>query len=228
PNGQVNVAYPGATLSASGGLGSLTWSITPGSLPDGLTLNTSSGAISGTPTASGPFNFTVNVSDSKGKGASKPLSIAVASQPSISTTSLNGGQVGVAYSQGVSASGGAGSLTYSISNGNLPGGLGINSSSGVISGTPTGNGTSNFTVKVTDANSQTATKNLSINIASQPTIGTTSLNGGEVGVAYSQGVSASGGVGSLTYSISNGNLPAGLGINSSSGVISGTPTSNGT
>ncbi|WP_374089793.1 N,N-dimethylformamidase beta subunit family domain-containing protein [Methylomicrobium lacus] len=81
PGGIVNTAYS-ATLAASGGTLPYTWSITAGgSLPSGLTLNTSTGVISGTPTATGTFNFTVQVSDSTTptpQTVSKVLSITIA------------------------------------------------------------------------------------------------------------------------------------------------------
>ena len=63
PNGTVGTAYS-ATLSASGGTTPYTWSISAGSLPAGLTLNASTGAITGTPTTAGTFSFTAKVTDS--------------------------------------------------------------------------------------------------------------------------------------------------------------------
>jgi hypothetical protein len=99
----------------------------------------------------------------------------------------------------------------------------------VISGTPTTAGTSSFTVEVTDANSNTATHAFS-NVTIAPAalaITTTSLQGGNVNTPYSQTISATGGTTPYTFAISSGTLPTGLTL-SSSGVISGTPTSTGT
>src|SRR5262249_50064121 len=101
---------------------------------------------------------------------------------------------------------------------------------GVISGTPTGTGTSNFTVQVTDSESPSVsnTKALSITIASATlTITTASLSNGQQGVAYSQTLAATGGATPYTWSITVGTLPAGLAINASTVVISGTPTAVG-
>jgi fibronectin type 3 domain-containing protein len=66
-------------LAATGGLPPYTWSVIQGSLPAGLTLDANSGVISGTPTAPGTFNFTMQVSDSESPPAtaSAPLSITV-------------------------------------------------------------------------------------------------------------------------------------------------------
>ena len=85
PPGTVNVPYS-ATLVATGGLGPYTWAITQGSLPAGLTLDASSGMISGTPTTAGTSNFTVQVRDSEcpPATATAPLSITVTTIPTFS------------------------------------------------------------------------------------------------------------------------------------------------
>jgi hypothetical protein len=120
--------------------------------------------ISGTPTVAGTFNFTVKVVDGIG-AATKNLSITVHTGIDITTTSLPDGEVGLAYSQKLTASGGTGSYTWSIGSGDLPSGLSL--SGDTISGTPTAAGTSSFTVRVSDGIS-TATKPLSITINHEP------------------------------------------------------------
>jgi hypothetical protein len=147
---------------------------------------------------------------------------ALAFSSGITPTSLPNGEVGVAYSQTLSISGGSGSYTWSISAGALPAGLSL-SATGTISGTPTAAGVAKFTVKVNDGIS-TATQALTILINPALTITTTSLPNGEVNVVYTpQTLKASGGSGSYTWSISAGALPAGL-LLSATGTISGTPT----
>src|SRR6267378_4225237 len=154
------------------------------------------------------------------------LTITVTAPPAITTTTLQAGVEGTAYSQVVAKTGGAGTVTFSISAGALPTGLTL-SSAGTISGTPTGpNGTVNLTVKVTDSSTMTpmtATQALSIlvNLPPAPAITTTSLPPGVAGTAYSQPVVATG-FGTLTFTISAGTLPQGLML--SGGLISGTPT----
>jgi hypothetical protein len=92
-----------------------------------------------------------------------------ATNPTITTSSLSGGTVGVSYSQTVSAIDGTTPYTWSISSGTLPTGLTINSSSGAITGTPSGSpGTAMFTVLVTDNASATDTQDLSITISAAP------------------------------------------------------------
>jgi hypothetical protein len=149
--------------------------------------------------------------------------------PTVTTASLPGGTVGTAYSQTLAATGDT-PITWGIDSGSLPGGLNL-STAGVISGTPTTAGTSNFTVKATNAKGN-VTKALSIVIASSgesgtaPTVTTTSLPGGTVGTAYSQTLAATGDT-PITWSIDSGSLPGGLNL-STAGVISGNPTTANT
>lgn len=227
PNGELTAAY-NQTLGVSGGGSPFTWSLFSGSLPSGVSLNASTGVLSGTPTASGTFSFTVEVTDSFSQSTTQALSLVINPLPTIGTTSLPGGQKNVAYSQTLSASGGGTPYAWTVSTGSLPAGLSLASSTGIISGTPTTGGTTNFTIKVTDSFSKTATQALSIVVASTPAIGTTSLPNGENTVSYSQTLSGSGGAAPYTWSVSVGSLPTGLSLNGSTGIISGTPTVPGT
>ncbi|HEX5425950.1 MAG TPA: fibronectin type III domain-containing protein, partial [Candidatus Acidoferrales bacterium] len=215
---------------ATGGTTPYSWAVSSGSLPAGLSLNSSSGAISGTPTTSGTSTFTVKVTDASSSTATKSLSIAVAAATptlSVSTSSLSGGTAGTTYSASLQATGGTTPYSWAVSSGSLPAGLSLNSSSGAISGTPTTSGTSTFTVKVTDASSSTATKSLSIAVAGVPlTITTTSVPNGTTNTAYSAFLYAGGGNTPYTWTISSGSLPTGVTM-STAGDISGTPTAAG-
>ncbi len=225
--GTQNAAYS-ATLAAGGGKTSYTWSVTVGTLPNGLSLNSSSGAITGTPTATGTSNFTVQVKDANSNTGTKALSITINPPPSITTASLPAGTQNASYSATLAATGGTTPYTWSITVGTLPNGLSLNSSSGTITGTPTATGTSNITVQVKDTNSSTATKALSITINAPPSITTASLPAGTQNAAYSATLAATGGTTPYTWSITVGTLPNGLSLNSSSGAITGTPTATGT
>jgi len=173
--GTQGTAYS-ATLAASGGRTSYTWSVTAGTLPNGLSLNTSSGAITGTPTATGTSNITVQVKDANSNTATKALSITINAPPSITTTSpLPAGTQNTNYSTTLAATGGTTPYTWSVTVGTLPSGLSLNASSGAITGEPTATGTSNITVQVKDANTSAATKALSITINAPVSITTTSL-----------------------------------------------------
>jgi hypothetical protein len=235
PNGTVNQAY-NRPVQASGGTQPLTWNIVAGSgtLPPGLNLNSTTGAISGTPTTAGTSSFTVRVADARGQSDTQALSIAIGTvppppnPPAITTTTLPAGTVGQSYSQPVQVTGGTGALTWSISAGTLPPGLDLNQINGVIFGTPTAAVISNFTVRVTDTLNLSDIQDLSITITQptpppSPSITTTSLPAGTVGQPYNQTLQAAGGTGGLTWSIVAGNLPTGLSLNQTTGVISGTP-----
>ncbi|MBA5866065.1 MAG: hypothetical protein GDA67_05130 [Nitrospira sp. CR1.3] len=227
PSGNVGQAYS-QTVQATGGTGARTWSIITGTLPQNLSLNSATGTISGTPTATGTSSFTVRVADAAGQADQQALSILInpAVPPTITTMSLPGGTVGLPYSQTLAATGGTGTLAWTRSAGSLPANLAL-SSAGIISGTPTNTGTSNFTVRVTDALSQSDTQALSITISAALTITTTSpLPNARVGRSYNQTLQRSGGTAPFTWSVSAA-LPSGLQLAASTGVISGTPA-NGT
>ena len=85
PNVTMPAAYPSTTLVATGGTAPLTWSISTGALPSGLTLS-SAGVISGTPTAAGVFNFGVRVQDVQAASAIKTFSITVTASLQISAS----------------------------------------------------------------------------------------------------------------------------------------------
>jgi hypothetical protein len=79
PDGDPNEAYT-ATLTASGALTPYTWSIDSGALPTGLSLAGGTGIISGTPTATGTFNFTARVTAGNGQTVTKPLTIGISTR----------------------------------------------------------------------------------------------------------------------------------------------------
>lgn len=236
PGGKVTSVYS-ATLQSTGGTAPLSWSVMPGtSLPAGLTLDPSTGVISGTPTSAGSKTFTVKVIDSAPtpQSATQQLSINIGYQLIITTTLLQTGSVNVPYdATPLQESYGTQPVSWSISAGSLPPGLSLASSTGVISGTPTTAGISNFTVEATDSTTptpETATKALSITIQPGLSVSTTSLPDGTVGVAYTATLEEHYGTIPLVWSIvsNSGTLPGGLTLNSSSGVISGTPNAAGT
>jgi hypothetical protein len=195
----------------------------------------SGGVLSGTPTAataSTSFTVTVQDSASPAQSAAQNLSLHVGSLLSVVTATLADGRVGSPYVQTLAASGGTGADTWSLASGSLPPGLAL-SPTGVISGTPTtvNPAGSTFSVQVQDsgAPAQVSAKTLSIRVAAPLVITTSTLPGATFGTAYSQPLAASGGIGTVTWSLAAGSgpLPAGLSL-SSAGVISGTPSAMGT
>jgi formylglycine-generating enzyme required for sulfatase activity len=181
PDGTVGTAY-NQTLTATGDK-PVTWSLESGALQEDLSL-AANGAISGTPTAAGTFNFTVKAANAAGNGT-KQFSITIATAggggtaPTITTASLPNGTVGTAYNQTLTATGDK-PITWSENGGTLPSGLSL-AATGAIAGTPTAAGTSNFTVKATNA-AGNVTNLLTITIAdsggNQPFIEMVPIQGG--------------------------------------------------
>jgi hypothetical protein len=230
-SGTVNVAYT-QTLAATGGSGTgYTWVTTGPSTLASLNLSLSAaGVVSGTPTTTGTATFTAQVTDSQTHTATASLSVSVFNALTVTTTTLPAGNVGTAYSQTLNAGGGTGTgYTWAATSSNLAGfGLSL-STAGVVSGTPTASGTVSFTANVTDSGNNTALQALSITVYSAlalPTPNPITLSAGTTGVAYSGSVSASGGSG--TYSFTVTGLPAdGLNYSVTGGTvnITGTPSS---
>jgi len=161
----VGTAYS-QTMAAAGGIGTLTWSVSTGALPAGISLSLSTGSLNGTPTAAGAFTFTVSVTDGS-QTATKSLTITVAAVLSIATATLPNGTVGAAYNQTLAATGGSGTLTWSISTGALPTGITLSSSTGSLSGSPSAPGAFTFTVSVTSGG-QTAIAQFAITVGVPP------------------------------------------------------------
>jgi uncharacterized repeat protein (TIGR03803 family) len=154
------------TLSATGGTGTLTFAVTTGTLPAGLTLSTS-GLLAGTPTVAGTFAFTVTSTDMVGASALQSYTVVINSILSILTTTLLNGTINHAYGQTIMASGGTGSYTFALTTGALPAGLTL-SSSGVLSGVPSAVSTSRFAVSVTDNVGASARMTYTVNVTTGP------------------------------------------------------------
>jgi len=219
-------------LTASGGVAPYAYTVSAGSLPAGLTLS-SSGLLSGTPTAGGSFTATVQAADAHQFTGTQSYTLVVSSATvSLTPATLPNPTAEAVYTTTLTAAGGTAPYTFSVSSGTLPAGLSLNAATGVLSGTTNVTGSFTFSLRASDsstgagapfsaANSYTVT-------VSAPTITVTpgTLPAATVATAYSQQLSASGGVGPYAYTVSSGSLPAGLTL-SSSGLLSGTPTAGG-
>jgi len=174
-------------------------------------------------------DYTVVVSNGAGAVTSSVAVLTVRCPViTVGPTSLADGTGGVSYLQTNTASGGMGTTTFAVTSGSLPAGLNLNTSNGVISGTPTSVGTNTFTVTATDVNGCTGSSSYTVTIVCPMiTVGPASLANGTANASYLQTITASGGVGSTTFAVTSGTLPAGLNLNTTNGVISGTPTSVG-
>jgi hypothetical protein len=139
----------------------------------------------------------------------------------VTTTSLPSAAVGDVYNQTLSAAGNIGSAMWSIANGTLPAGLALDATTGTISGLPTTPGVSTFTVSVSSgAQAATAVLSISISPTADPGVG-------KVGIPYWHSTGGCTGVPPCSWSLHAGNLPGGLAIAPGTGVVFGTPTTEG-
>ena len=203
-----------STFVVHGGVAPFTFTLVSGSLPPGLTLNSTTGVVSGIPTMAGSFTYAAQVMDSLGvvynQHSGHCLIVITNSTTPILMCAASTGQVGIAYSSALVASGGTPPYTFSIISGALPAGLSLNTSTGAITGTPTTAGTFNFTAQVVDSTGTaagTATANCSIVVSPPQITLACASSSGQVGVAYSSALIASGGVPPYTFSISSGSPP---------------------
>ena len=230
------------TLSTTGGTGAITYSPNSGTLPSGLSIvgNT----LSGTPTA--PTVVAGNVVSFLATDSATPTAVTAVSANvtlivnpvtlAITSSSLPTGTMGAPYSYQLTSTGGTGTINWTMSPTNVVG-LTL-SSSGLLSGTPNATyGPATISVTATDSTTnqqQTVTKTLSLTVTNVLTVTTnTTLANATVSAAYSQTLVAAGGTPGYTWSVTSGLTGASslatLNLSvSSTGVITGTPSTAGT
>ena len=236
-----SAATPFTPVTASGGTGTLSFALSGGTLPTGLNFTTSTGQITGTPTAAlPPTTFTVTVTDQTTptpQTSAKTFTLTVngplVTTQAVPSTTLTVGSAATPFTP-VTAVGGTGTLSFALSGGvPLPTGLNFSTSTGQITGTPTATlALTPFTVTVTDQTTPTAqtsakTFNLAVVIPALVTtqaVPSTTLSVGSPATPFTP-VTASGGTGTLSFALSGGvPLPTGLNFSTTTGQITGTPT----
>ncbi len=231
PGGIANTQYS-TKLSAEGGSAPYTWSVLSGTLPAGLSLNSKTGILSGTPTSGGSSTFRIKVEDSASphQVSAIVLSVGVQVPLKLTTSAMPTAKTGSSFSTVLQASGGTPTYTWKLESGSLPAGLSLSAQMGTITGTPATAGSYSFVVGVSDAShpAQTVSSTVSLAVAVPLAIMAKTFPKATAGAAYVADLTATGGVPAYTWSMPSGSLPSGLTMSASSGVISGTPTSNGT
>lgn len=227
PEATQGVSYS-TFLAASGGFPPYLWNVS-GVIPpglQGLKLDTLTGNITGMPLQSGVYTVKIQLTDSALQVVTKDFTIVVNQPPVILTTSLPEATVGRQVSQSLSASGGKSPMKWSISQGILPQGILLDSSTGVLSGIAAVSGPFTFTVKLEDVNGAVDTEILTMIVNTEPAITTTSLSDTTAGANYIDTLQVSGGTAPYSWEILSG-LPPGLNLITDTGEIIGIPNAAG-
>ena len=227
---QNHAATPVTPVTGGGGTAPLTYAVAP-ALPAGLTFNTATGAITGTPTAaSAAATYTVTVTDANNASQSATFSLtvnsAVVATQSVAAIVLTQNHAIAAAITPVTGSGGTGTLTYGVAPA-LPAGLSFSTANGQVTGTPSAVlATSTFTVTVTDTNGATDSKTFTLTVNGAVTatqaVPTTVLTENHLATPFTP-VTGGGGTAPLAYAVSPV-LPTGLSFNTANGQVTGTPT----
>jgi hypothetical protein len=198
-----------------------TWSIDKGSLPPGMSFS-SSGLLSGTPTAEGSYTLVVRATG--GGGASDTeTEVLTVRQPMGLNAGVPKAEVGLPFTLTPSATGGSGTYTWSISKGALPSGLKLEN--GTISGAPALAGRYAFTLTASDTEGRAKSVDLALVVKPALAFKTLKLKSATAGAAYRSRILLTGGVAPLTWTV-RGKLPKGF-VVGKTGLLIGTPAKAG-
>lgn len=229
PNGQLGAAYNQPLSVAPSG--SYTFALASGALPPGLSLNATTGVISGTATTAGNYSLAIKATGYGGScsvtQAYSLLITGTCTALTVNPATLPAGTLGAAYQQTFTTTGGSGPYTFSVASGALPAGLTLAASTGMLSGVPTTSGSFAFTIRVVGAGGCTGQRTYVLTIGCATiTLNPTTLPASKRNIAYSQTLTASPAA-SYTFSLLTGSLPPGFTLNGTTGVLSGTSTITG-
>jgi hypothetical protein len=216
-------------FGVSGGRAPFVWSITSGGLPPGLNLNPTAGEVSGFPAANGSWNFKLRVTDGNAAKDERAFTITVTVRALvIADAAVPESKVGQPFNLQLNASGGIPPYRWRLLEGSMPPGITFNPDTGLISGSPTQEGTFTFTMLIADTVATTSSKTLSITVRGGPLKFVTDMleTAGRLS-QYSQTLAIGGGEAPYRWSLMTGDLPDGLTLDSATGILSGTPAKNG-
>jgi hypothetical protein len=223
------------TVASEGGSGPKSWSVASGKLPDGLNLDSATGAITGTPTTNGDFVFTLKVADASPAPDTHQFMIRVVDPLGIGaiTARARVAEVGIPYSLKLAGNGGTQPYTWAISGATLPAGLTLDAATGVISGTPTGlrakrlRSVARLTVVMTDANGFTKSVSLGFTVVAKLTLAAQRLPAVRAGAPMALSILRQGGARPFKWKLVGGKLPRGVKLDAKTGRLVGTPTAAG-
>jgi hypothetical protein len=225
--GVVGMAYSGSVAATPAGTYTYTL-INLTTLPPGLSLDGSTGAVTGTPTLAGAYSFTIQADDGCSCLWTRDYTVnMVCPTVTVTPATLADGIVGTAYTKTISASGGTAPYAYTVTGGSLPPTLSLNPATGVLSGIPTAAGTFNFTITATDIYGCSGSQAYTVTMACPViTLSPTSLGAIVKGAFCSKTITATGGTSPYTFAVTGGTLPTGYTL-SPGGVLSGTASTTG-
>jgi large repetitive protein len=229
PEASVGSSYS-TSFAASGG-GSQSWSVASGSLPSGLTL-ASNGVLSGTPQAAGNATFTVKVT-ANGTSSQKQFTLSVSAALQINAPASQVGEVAVPLTIALNAGGGSAPYRWEITSGSFPVHVGFigdqgNGSTATIKGVPADAGSFTLTFKLVDVRGRSTQHTITLHIADKLQLTRVSMpRVAHVGKAFRARGLARGGIGARFWGTAGGKLPAGLRLDTKTGVISGRPLRRG-
>ncbi len=213
-------------IDVTGGTPPYSYSITEGTLPEGLELDDVTGHLQGNASEDGSFTFTVRVTDASPKSTEKRFSIQSVKPLTITTERLYYGIVGREFIQILMDAGGSGYPRWSVYAGSLPRGISLNASAGQLRGIPAEAGSATVVFQAEDQVGRKAYRDYNFLVVPPLEFSTSRMPTGHVGYEYSERVPVTGGVGPYTFSCT-GELPDGLSFEPESGTISGIPTTAG-
>ncbi len=214
PNGARLSTYAATRIEASGGLPPYRFALTTGLLPAGLSLDTATGGVSGTPVATGTATFAVTVTDSRGTTDSRVFSIVVTE----TITTLPPAMVGTDYAQRITSPSGSAPFQCSLTAGRIPAGLALSAECD-LRGRPLDAGSASMTIEIRDRFSRSQAATYLLNIVPALSLRPDTLESAVVGRDYSATLQAAGGFPPLALSVEG--LPAGLNFNPQTGALSG-------
>ncbi len=207
-----------------------TWSLQSGALPPGVTIS-KDGVLAGTPTSEGSYQFVVKAQN--GMPFDTKTYVLAVRQPLVVSSPFgaarrSNAEVGVRLARALTAAGGSGTYTWSLSSGALPSGIVLDASKGTLSGTPQAAGNFAFGLTATDADGRVATVNAFLTVARGLAIKTLRLRGAKLARRYRAELVTVGGVTPVKWRVVRGELPLGVRLSQTRGTLAGTPRRIGT